>query len=225
MNWLKQFKEKVRQYRGWKKSNTLNRYGFIPSITHVKYPPNYTFKGKRVLNLGCGGSTYKATNVVNTDLHAGPGVNVVCDLSKTPLPFADNSFDLIIANHVLEHVPNWWKCFEELCRIIDLNGVIEVWIPPISSEAAFSYRDHINYINVESFMGIQGFNRPGTNLDASKNNLKTNSLHKVVLFNTSARPAVKWWIWFAPQSILSWLATYLRHIISEEGFFFRKVEK
>jgi len=224
MSYLSSFPEKFRTYKGWKKSGKLGRYDSVPSSTYVKYPPNSTFNGKKVLNVGCGGCTYKAPNVVNADLHPGKGVNVVCDLSK-PLPFADNTFDLIIANHVLEHVPGWWDCFKELARVTAPNGNIEVWVPTVASDGAFVYRDHINYMNVESFFGTKGFSRPGTNLDAVGVVAHSDVLQEVELVVSCRRPMMEWWIWFAPDWALTWMATYLRNVISEEGYFFKKAGK
>ena len=225
MNWFKELREKIRQYRGWVKSGYIkNNLMFIPSVTFAKYPPKSTFHGKRVLNVGCGGSTYAAPNVVNSDLHPGKGVNVVCDLSK-PLPFKDEEFDLIIANHILEHVPGWWECFKELCRVVKLGGTIEIWIPPISSDGAFAYRDHINLIGLLSFMGTKGYTSPGTNLDASLELKEDNFLQTVELVRCEKRPALKWWIWFAPNKVLNWMSIYLRNTVSEEGYFFVKTGK
>lgn len=224
MSYLSNLPEKFRQYRGWKKSGSLGRFHSIPSITHVKYPPHSDFGGRKVLNVGCGRCTYAAPNVTNTDLHPGPGVNVVCDLSK-PLPFADNTFDLIIANHVLEHIPGWWDCFKELARVLAPNGLIEVWVPTVASDGAFVYRDHINYMNIESFFGMKNFSRPGTNLDAAVVANNGGILQELEHVSSYRRPMVKWWIWFAPDCMLNWMGTYLRNIISEEGYFFKKTGK
>ena len=83
----------------------------------------------------------------------GDGINVVWDLSKLPLPFADNTFDLIIANHVIEHIPGWFECFKYLARILKPHGIIDVWTPPVSSDTATTFRDHINSIGIRSFDG------------------------------------------------------------------------
>jgi len=220
MSYLSSLPEKYRHWKGWKQSKRLSYIGFLPSCTSAKYPLHSTFQGKKVLNIGCGGSTYKAPNVTNTDLYPGKGVDIVLDLSVTPLPFKDNEFDYIIANHVLEHVPNWFNCFEELCRIVKVGGWIEVWVPPISSDGAFTYRDHINYIGLESFDGTQGLLRPGTNSHAANSN--TSKTQNVEMMQIARKPTVKWWSWFAPNCVLNWMALHLRNVISEEGFFFLK---
>ncbi len=222
MSYLTELSIKYKLWKHWKPSGQLSQLGFIPSQTCVKYPIDSTFNGQKVLNVGCGGNVYKASNINNTDLFDGPGVQLAWDLSKTPMPFNDGEFDHIIANHVLEHVPNWFECFKELARIVKIGGIIEVWIPPISSDGAFAFRDHINYIGLTSFMGIQGCSRPGTNLHAKNEFASLNVLESIELIMKQSRPAMKWWIWFAPNWLLNWMATYLRNIISEEGYFFRK---
>ena len=200
--------------------------GYLPSETYGKYPPTETFVGKRVLNVGCGKCTYHTKNVVNLDTCPGNGVNVVWDLSKTPLPFDDNSFDLIIANHVLEHVPGWFECLQDLARIVKVGGTIEVWIPPLSSDTAFTYRDHINIIGDASFHGCRSVGRSGTNLAAKAeiNRLSSSPFSKLEIVEKRVKMAVRWWITLAPQSLQNWMVDYLRNIVSEVGYIFKKGE-
>lgn len=57
-------------------------------------------------------------------------MDYVCD-AGSPLPFADNQFDLIYASHVLEHIP-WFKSQETLrewVRLLKQGGCLEVWVP------------------------------------------------------------------------------------------------
>ena len=195
----------------------------LPSQTYFKYPPNSTFEGRKVLNLGCGLSVYKAPNVTNLDYAMNDGINVVHDLSTTPLPFEDESFDYIIANHVLEHIPSWFECFKETCRILKPNGTIEIWVPPISSDSAFSFRDHINRIGTESFTGVGRFRRGGTNLMAENECKEISPVASVDMTWRGYRAILTWWILFLPESIVEWMACHLRNIVSEEGFKFTKV--
>ena len=95
----------MKNYVSWSKRLKFAWYLYkngtqqTPSETFQKYPPNTTFEGKKILNIGCGASIFPAKNVVNLDFCAAPGINVVWDLSKTPLPFKDAEFDLIIVDN------------------------------------------------------------------------------------------------------------------------------
>lgn len=62
------------------------------------------------------------------DIHPGPGIDHVADARS--LPFPDNSFDLIYASHIIEHVP-WYdtvKLLAEWNRVLKPDvGALEVW--------------------------------------------------------------------------------------------------
>ncbi len=197
---------------------------FWPSETYNKYPKGHTFNGKRVLNLGCGTQVYEVPNVVNLDGYPGKGVDIIWDLSKTPLPFKDQEFDFIIANHVMEHIPNWFECFKELARVLKVGGKMEVFIPSVSSDSAFTYRDHINYIGVESFWGCLNFGGRSNNLWANTEDTKTiGNVKNLFITSVQHRPIVTWWATFAPHCIVNFLLTHLRNMSSETGFYFEKV--
>ncbi|MGB5498033.1 MAG: class I SAM-dependent methyltransferase [Maribacter sp.] len=54
-----------------------------------------------------------------TDLNS-PLADVTADICD--LPFADNTYDVILCNHVLEHIPNDAKAMQELFRILKPGG-------------------------------------------------------------------------------------------------------
>ncbi|MHC5308670.1 class I SAM-dependent methyltransferase [Myroides sp. LJL116] len=54
-------------------------------------------------------------NYITTDLES-PLADVKADICN--LPFEDNSFDMILCNHVLEHIPDDTKAMQELYRIM-----------------------------------------------------------------------------------------------------------
>lgn len=193
---------------------------YWPSETYFKYRPEDTFGGRKVLNFGCGKTTYKAPNVTNLDVYEHEGVNVVCTTNK--LPFENDTFDFVIANHVLEHVPNWFESFKELARVVKPGGKIEVWIPPVSSDTSFTYRDHINRIGGHSFAGCGSFNRSGNNLSAAVEFQRLGDVPRLMLDLRVRRPAIKWWLMCSWPSLLSFFSEHLRNTVSEEGFFFRK---
>ena len=219
---MKQLWQTYKTREKWLNSGLNLTKGYIPSETYVKYPPDSDFEGRRVLNVGCGKNVFAASNVINTDLMEGKGVDIALDLSK-PLPFRDNTFDLIIANHVLEHVPGWWECFKELARVVKVGGRIEVWVPPVSSDSSFTYRDHINSIGMESFAGCRQMRRAGTNLFAAEEFKEVGHVANLDMDTPRVRPILKWWAWFAPGWALEWMTTHLRNVVSEVGYFFTKV--
>ncbi|MDM1043268.1 methyltransferase domain-containing protein [Myroides sp. 1354] len=55
-----------------------------------------------------------------TDLES-PLADVKADICN--LPFADHSFDIILCNHVLEHIPDDTKAMQELYRILKPGGM------------------------------------------------------------------------------------------------------
>ena len=61
-----------------------------------------------------------------TDLDS-PLADVKADICN--LPFDDNSYDVILCNHVLEHIPNDHKAMQELYRILKLGGWGVLQIP------------------------------------------------------------------------------------------------
>jgi len=85
----------------------------------------------RVLILGCGetpGSGIKSLlhhpniEVVETDVSWGPRTRMIFDAHD--IPFADNSFDGIIAQAVLEHVMFPQRCVDEIWRVLGPQGLV-----------------------------------------------------------------------------------------------------
>ena len=74
-------------------------------------------------------------NYITTDLNS-PLADVKADICD--LPFEDNSFDFILCNHVLEHIPNDRRAMEELFRILKPGGTAILQIPQdLSREQTF----------------------------------------------------------------------------------------
>lgn len=81
---------------------------------------------------------------------AGPGNYARCDLyPQTPeiqrvdmldMPFEDESFDFVIANHVLEHVDDDLKAFIEIRRVLKLGGHA-ILQTPYSKKLHATWRD------------------------------------------------------------------------------------
>lgn len=61
----------------------------------------------------------KNINYTTTDLNS-PLADVKADICN--LPFPDNSYDVILCNHVLEHIPNDTMAMKELYRVLKPGG-------------------------------------------------------------------------------------------------------
>ncbi len=72
----------------------------------------------------------KTLNYTTTDLNS-PLADVKADICN--LPFDDDTFDFIICNHVLEHIPNDKKAMRELYRILSPGGMAILQVPYDSS--------------------------------------------------------------------------------------------
>lgn len=65
---------------------------------------------------------------VGTDVVEGPNVDVVMPEPYT-LPFADDSFQMIISGQVIEHIPYPWISMMELGRILAPDGALILTAP------------------------------------------------------------------------------------------------
>lgn len=68
----------------------------------------------------------KNLNYTTTDLNS-PLADVKADICD--LPFEDNTYDFILCNHVLEHIPNDTLAMQELYRILKPGGTAILQIP------------------------------------------------------------------------------------------------
>ena len=65
--------------------------------------------------------------LVETDVSYGPNTTVICDAHE--IPFKEESFDLIIAQAVLEHVLDPFLCVREMHRVLKDKGLMYAETP------------------------------------------------------------------------------------------------
>ena len=115
---------------------------------------------KKILVLGCGKDKYtlfnkrtysKSFEVIGLDKIKLPTVDVIHDLEKTPLPFKDNFFDEVHANHILEHIANFVPLMHEIWRITKSKGIVKIKVPFYSSWIQFSHPTHVRFFTPFSF--------------------------------------------------------------------------
>ncbi len=83
-------------------------------------------QGALVLDVGSGTRRLRA-DVVNLDIDAFENVDVVANATR--IPFLDETFDLVISEAVLEHVPDPRGVVSEMIRVLQPGGQLYVDVP------------------------------------------------------------------------------------------------
>jgi SAM-dependent methyltransferase len=107
-----------------------------------------------------GGAPLTEDEVDLVTLDTNPHVNprLLCTLGRDPIDLADNSVDLCIALHVLEHIgpagdaTAWFYTFEEQYRVLKPNAMIQFECPYYSSVWAWADPTHVRAISEYSFL-------------------------------------------------------------------------
>lgn len=122
----------------------------------------------------------------------------------TDLPYGDNSYDLLICNHVLEHIPDDRKAISEIHRVLRPNGHALIMVPidrnlqetyedetitsPSDRLAAFGHPYHVrvcgwDYADRIRSLEFDVFEAHSTDLAAHKRRM--NRINKTVLYDCS----------------------------------------
>lgn len=129
---------------------------FTKKISVLHFAPEQAFL-KRFKKL-------KNSTYTTTDLNS-PIADVKADICN--LPFEDNSYDFIICNHVLEHIPDDTKAMQEIYRVLAPNGTAILQVPydrnrattfednsitdPKERAAIFGQYDHVRVYGMDYF--------------------------------------------------------------------------
>jgi len=76
------------------------------------------------LDIGCGIRDIVFDNLVTQDIYPTPTATIVTQSSENRLPFRDDSFDLVILDSILEHVPWPLDFLKEAGRVLKQGGEI-----------------------------------------------------------------------------------------------------
>ncbi|MBX4210680.1 class I SAM-dependent methyltransferase, partial [Candidatus Parcubacteria bacterium] len=100
------------------------------------------------LNLGSG--TDIRAGWVNLDSAKLPGVDVVHDIQKLPLPFKDGEFDIILCRDILQHV-DYTPILKDLYRILRPGGKLIIRVPHFTSKNNVIDPTHRSTFSVRTF--------------------------------------------------------------------------
>jgi predicted SAM-dependent methyltransferase len=103
----------------------------------------------KILDVGCGANKYEGA--IGLDNNPRTAADVIHDLGDLPYPFPDNEFDLIIASHVVEHVPDLMAFIGELHRIAQPGARIRIATPHYTNPDWPNDPTHKNHINSYTF--------------------------------------------------------------------------
>jgi len=103
----------------------------------------------KILDVGCGAN--KTEGAVGLDNNPRTAADVIHDLGDLPYPFADNEFDLVVSNHVIEHVPDVMAFIGELHRVTRPGGRIKLITPHYTNPYWANDPTHRNHINSYTF--------------------------------------------------------------------------
>ena len=173
---------------------------------------------KTTLNLGCG--TNKIIGALNVDAFEICEPDLVWDLNNTPWPLETETFDVVIAHHVLEHLVDWWSAFEEIARVTKVGGRIEIAVPHESASTALGMRDHFHLFSQWSFHGIQGVGYS----TSAWGELEYESIPlRMVTIDLIPYVQYQWMAKWGPR-VMRFCAVHLRNFIHESRYHFTRLE-
>jgi glycosyltransferase involved in cell wall biosynthesis len=183
----------------WKVRNSLesadyDERGFYSIIPIQRYwhrsrhqiAVNWARGSGRILDAGCGSSLIiqSLNNAVGMDFNLGKlrflrryGMPLVRG-SAFALPFADNSFDCVISQEVIEHLPYDEGIFQEMSRVLKPGGIVLLGTP-----------DYATWV-WRTIEPIYGFLMPGGYKDEHITHFTRESLTEVMVRHGFAVEAV-----------------------------------
>jgi len=101
------------------------------------------------LNIGCGFN--KMPDAINLDIDTRCNPDMLFDVTDG-LPWDDNTFDEVHADHVLEHIFDFETVLIDIHRVLKLNGMLYASVPLWPSGVAIAGVGHVRQFLPESFM-------------------------------------------------------------------------
>lgn len=105
---------------------------------------------KKVLNLGCG--LDHRQDAINVDINPSKRPDIKADLTANEWTWQEyGTVDQIIANHILEHIPNPVNFMDECWKMLKPHGILHIRVPHYEHVTAFSDPTHCNFFTEKTF--------------------------------------------------------------------------
>lgn len=131
--------------------------------------------GKKILHLSPEPNVFRFlkqyASLTTADLMPGfyqkidPGIQFA---DATCLPFPDNIFDMVIGNHIMEHIPDDRLAMREIYRVVQPGGIAVLQVPfsetipttleepnihdPKRQSALFAQKDHVRIYSLNDYL-------------------------------------------------------------------------
>jgi SAM-dependent methyltransferase len=143
----------------------------------------YTKNNSKILELGGGYNRLDIPNVTELDIKKINEKDIIWNLEKTPLPFKNNTFDVVFSCSVLEHVVNILPLFEDLHRILKPRGKLISYVPHFAGMTSTHFL-HRNYFSANCF----GLFIPSNKDFNFETKARFNMLERKITFRTCFKP-------------------------------------
>jgi len=107
-----------------------NDKSVVERFNWLKKHTNNTEPTVLVIGAGQKSAFYKSifgNKTITSDVHLQYGVDLVLDAHS--IPFKDNTFDIVLAQQVLEHCMRPWEVAKELQRVLKPGGKLQIEVP------------------------------------------------------------------------------------------------
>ena len=118
-------------------------------------------KSSKKLNFDCFGVDISDTTIATVkNQFATLGINAELKVADAEsLPFPDNTFDVIISAHTLEHIKNDTNVIKECSRVLKPEGELVIFVPGrksgVATQEEFAKFGHFRYYNKSAFQSLE----------------------------------------------------------------------
>ncbi|HTI89940.1 MAG TPA: methyltransferase domain-containing protein [Puia sp.] len=158
-----------------------NRERLVKAVLQTRL----SIDGKRILHFSPEKHLFqfinKTSQVTTVDISPGFYRNIddsILYADATNLPFKNDSFDILIANHILEHIPEDIGAMKEMFRVLNAKGLAILQVPysetlaatledrkindPARQAALYGQKDHVRIYAISDY--IQRLQQAGFNV-------------------------------------------------------------